>query len=41
VNRKTEVLLEASREVGLEVDTVKTKYVVMYRRQNIGQITIF
>jgi len=31
------VRLEASREVGLEVNTEKTKYVVMSHHQNAGQ----
>jgi len=30
-------LLEASREVGLEVNTQKTKYTVMAHHQNAGQ----
>jgi len=29
INKKTEVLLDAGREVGLEVDTEKTKYIVV------------
>jgi hypothetical protein len=35
--KNTEVLLQASREVGLEVNTEKTKYMVLFRRQNAGQ----
>jgi hypothetical protein len=30
-------LLEASKEVSLEVNTEKTKYAVMSRHQNVGQ----
>jgi hypothetical protein len=33
----TEVLLEASREVDVEVNTEKTKYTVMSCHQNAGQ----
>jgi len=40
-NRSTiknpEALLQGSREVGLEVSTEKTKYMVMYHYQNAGQ----
>jgi len=35
VNQK--VLLDVIKEVGLEVSTRKTKFMVMYRRQNAGQ----
>jgi hypothetical protein len=31
------ILLEASKEVGLEVNVQKTKYMLLSRRQNIGQ----
>jgi hypothetical protein len=33
----TEALLEASTEVGLEVNTQKIKYMVMSHHQNAGQ----
>jgi hypothetical protein len=36
-NRKTEALLEASTEVDIEVNTGKTKYMVVSRHQNAGQ----
>jgi hypothetical protein len=36
--KNTEVLLEAIREVSLEVNAEKTKYMVMSHHQNIGQI---
>jgi hypothetical protein len=36
VKRNTESLLEASREVGLEVNTKKTKYMVVSCHQNAG-----
>jgi hypothetical protein len=35
--KSTKALLEASREVGLEVTTEKTKYMVVTRHQNVGQ----
>jgi hypothetical protein len=35
--KNTEGLSDASREVGLEVNPEKTKYMLMSRSQNIGQ----
>jgi hypothetical protein len=35
--KKTEALLIASKEIGLEVNAEKTKYMVMSRDQNAGQ----
>jgi hypothetical protein len=35
--KNTEVLLIASKEIGLEVNAEKTKYMVMSRDQNAGQ----
>jgi hypothetical protein len=37
INSNTEVLLEASKEVGLEVNTEKTKYMVVSSHQNVGE----
>jgi hypothetical protein len=37
VRKNTEVLLIASKEIGLEVNADKTKYMVMSRDQNAGQ----
>jgi hypothetical protein len=34
---KTETLIDPSKEVGLEVNTEKTKYMLLSRRQNAGQ----
>jgi len=34
IKRNTEFLLEASREVGLSVNTDKSKYMAMYNHQN-------
>jgi hypothetical protein len=35
--RNTEALIDATKEVGLEVNTEKTKYMLLSRRQNAGQ----
>jgi hypothetical protein len=35
--RKTDVLVVASKETGLEVNAVKTKYMVISRDQNAGR----
>jgi hypothetical protein len=32
-----EILIDASKEVGLEVNTEKTKYMLLSRHQNAGQ----
>jgi hypothetical protein len=37
IKKNTEYLLEASREAGLEVNTEKTKYMVMSHHQNLEQ----
>jgi hypothetical protein len=37
IKKITEALLEASREVGLEANTEKTKYMTMSHHQNAGQ----
>jgi hypothetical protein len=34
---KAETLIDASKEVGLEVDVEKTKYTLLFRHQNAGQ----
>jgi len=36
IKRKTEALLVGSKEIGLEVNAVKTKYLVMSRDQIAG-----
>jgi hypothetical protein len=36
IEKNTEALLEASEEVGLEVNTGENKYVAVSRNQNIG-----
>jgi hypothetical protein len=37
MQKTAEVLLEVSREAGLEVNTEKTKYKVMSHHQNVGE----
>jgi len=37
INRNTEAMLEVSREVGLEVNLDKIKYIFMSHHQNVGQ----
>jgi hypothetical protein len=37
IKRNTETLTDASKEVGLEVNTEKTKYMLPSRHQNPGQ----
>jgi hypothetical protein len=37
IRKNTEALLDASKEVGLEVNSEKTKYMLMSRSQKVGQ----
>jgi hypothetical protein len=37
IKRNTETLINASKEVGLEADTEKTKYMLLSGQQNAGQ----
>jgi hypothetical protein len=37
VNKITETLIDASKEVGLEIKVEKTKYMLLSRHQNVGQ----
>jgi hypothetical protein len=37
INKNTQTLIDASKEVGLEVNTEKTKYMLLSRHQNAGQ----
>jgi hypothetical protein len=37
IMKNTETLSDASKEVGLEVNTEKTKYMLLSRHQNAGQ----
>jgi hypothetical protein len=38
IKASTEALLDASKEAGLEANAEKTKYMLMFRRQNGEQI---
>jgi hypothetical protein len=37
INKNTETLIDASKEVGIEVNVEKTKYMLVSRDQNAGQ----
>jgi hypothetical protein len=37
INKNTETLIDASKEVGLEVNLEEAKYMLVYRGQNAGQ----
>jgi hypothetical protein len=37
IKKNTQTLIYASKEVGLEVNSEKTKYMLLSRRQNAGQ----
>jgi hypothetical protein len=37
IKENSETLLDASRDIGLEINAEKTKYVIMYRHPNSGQ----
>jgi hypothetical protein len=37
IKENTETLLEASRDIGLEINAEKTKCMIMYRHPNSGQ----
>jgi hypothetical protein len=37
IKKNTEIIIDASKEVGLEVNTQNTKYVLLSRHQNAGQ----
>jgi hypothetical protein len=38
IKKNTETLIDASKEVGLEVNAEKTKYMLMSRHQNADKI---
>jgi hypothetical protein len=40
IKENTETLLEASRDVGIEINAEKTKYMIMSRHPNSGQTRI-
>jgi hypothetical protein len=37
IKKNTETLIDASKEVGLEINVEKTKYMLLCRHQNVGQ----
>jgi hypothetical protein len=37
IKKNTETLIDASKEVGLEINIEKTKYMLLSHRQNVGQ----
>jgi hypothetical protein len=37
VRKNTQTLIDAGKEVGLDVNTDKTKYMLLSRQQNAGQ----
>jgi hypothetical protein len=37
INKNTETLIDASKEVGLEINVEKAKYILISRHQNVGK----
>jgi hypothetical protein len=37
IKKNTETLIDASKEIGLEINVDKTKYMLLSRHQNVGQ----
>jgi hypothetical protein len=37
IKKNTETLIDANKEVGLEINVDKTKYMLLYHHQNVGQ----
>jgi hypothetical protein len=37
IKRNTKILIDASKEVGLEINVEKTKYMLLSRHQNVGR----
>jgi hypothetical protein len=37
IKENKEILIDASKEVGLEINVEKTKYMMLSRHQNVGQ----
>jgi hypothetical protein len=37
IKKNTETLIDANKEVGLEINIEKTKYILVFRHQNVGQ----
>jgi hypothetical protein len=38
IKKNTEIVIDASKEVGLEINVEKTKYMLLSRHQSVGQI---
>jgi hypothetical protein len=38
IKKNTETLIDASKEFGLEANAEKTKYILLSRHQNVGQL---
>jgi hypothetical protein len=37
IMKNTEILIDSSKEVGLEINVDKSKYILLTRHQNVGQ----
>jgi hypothetical protein len=37
IKKNTEILIDTSKQVGLEINIDKTKYMLLSRHQNVGQ----
>jgi hypothetical protein len=37
IQKKTETFIDAGKEVGLEINVEKIKYILLSRRQNVGR----
>ena len=37
IRENTEIFIKANKDIGLEVNSQKTKYMIIYRQQNITQ----
>jgi hypothetical protein len=37
IKKNTETLIDASKELGIEINVEKTKYMLLSRHQNVGQ----
>jgi hypothetical protein len=37
VKKNTEALIDVSKEVGLKINVEKTKYMLLFRHQNVGK----
>jgi hypothetical protein len=37
IKKNTETLIDANKEVGLEINVEKAKYMLLFRHQNVGQ----